>query len=140
MNLTRPSLFSKKPCPSIPSSSWPIGPWRAAYHQHRRLSRKLENIQPRTLELIQKHPERVSERDRYFIEQNYYAFARPEPEWGKSLEAGRKLLALYPDDPSGNYGMGVIYADIEDWDEALKYYEKCVDAKYRFASDLYGHG
>jgi tetratricopeptide (TPR) repeat protein len=30
--------------------------------------------------------------------------------------------------------MGVIYADIEDWDEALKYYEKSVGAKYRFGS------
>jgi TolB-like protein/predicted Ser/Thr protein kinase len=26
----------------------------------------------RTLELLQKHPERISDRDRYFIEQNYY--------------------------------------------------------------------
>lgn len=88
----------------------------------------------RTLELIQKHPERVSERDRYYIEQNYYTWGRPEPEWGKSLDAGRKLLALYPDDPSSNYEMGVIYDGIEDWDEALKYYEKSVSARSRFSS------
>jgi len=88
----------------------------------------------RTLELSQKHPERVSERDRYFIEQDYYGWGKPEPEWGKSLEAGRKLLALYPDDPLSNYEMGVIYDGIEDWDEALKYYEKSVSARSRFGS------
>jgi eukaryotic-like serine/threonine-protein kinase len=88
----------------------------------------------KALGLAQKHPERISDRDRYFLEQNYYDFARPETEWGKGLEAGRKLLALYPDDPSGNYGMGVIYSDIEDWDDALKYLGKCIELKYRFAS------
>jgi tetratricopeptide (TPR) repeat protein/predicted Ser/Thr protein kinase len=88
----------------------------------------------RTMELVEKHPERISDRDRYWIEQNYYDFNKSEPEWGKSLEAGRKLLALYPDHPSGNYEMGVIYTEIEDWDEALKYYEKSVSARSRFAS------
>jgi tetratricopeptide (TPR) repeat protein len=88
----------------------------------------------RTLELIDKYPQRVSERDRYFIEQNFYTFGKPESEWGKAIEAGRKLLALYPDDPLGNYGMAVVHSSIEDWDEALKYYEKSVRAKSRFAS------
>jgi eukaryotic-like serine/threonine-protein kinase len=97
-------------------------------------SPEAQKYSAKALELAQKHPERISDRDRYFLEQNYYAFARPETEWAKALEAGRKLLALYPDDPSGNYGMGVIYSDIEDWDEALKYLEKCVELRYRFAS------
>jgi serine/threonine protein kinase/Flp pilus assembly protein TadD len=88
----------------------------------------------RTLELIEKHPERVSERDRYFIEHNYYTWSRPEQDWGKAIEAGRKLLALYPDDPSGNYSMGVVYGRIEEWDEALKYYETAVNARDRFAA------
>jgi tetratricopeptide (TPR) repeat protein len=86
-----------------------------------------------TLELVQKHPERVSDRDRYFIEVNYYAFDRPEPEWGKALEAGRKLLSIYPDDPLGSFDMAMVHLSIEDWDEALKYFEKCVEAKFRFA-------
>ena len=88
----------------------------------------------RTLELIEKHPERVSERDRLFIEQCYYGWNKPEPEWGKSLDAGRKLIALYPDDPMSNYYMAVVNDLIENWDEALKYYEKSVSAKSRFAS------
>jgi len=80
----------------------------------------------RALELIQSHPERVSERDRLYIEQNYYLWNSPEPEWGKSLDAGRKLLALYPQDTRGAFDMGIYYANIENWDEALKYFEKCI--------------
>jgi tetratricopeptide (TPR) repeat protein/predicted Ser/Thr protein kinase len=95
---------------------------------------ELRKISARTLELIQNHPERISERDRYFIEQDYYGYVKSELEWGKSLDAGRKLLALYPDDPLSNYSMGVIYEIIEDWDEALKYFEKSVSARSRFAS------
>ncbi len=105
----------------------------SAYFNIGEFSEHRENF-ARTLELIQKHPERISDRDRYFIEQDYYAFAMPEQEWGKSLEAGRKLLALYPDHPFGNYEIGVVYSDIEDWDEALRYYEKSVRARSRFAS------
>ena len=88
----------------------------------------------RTFELIQKHPERVSEGDRLFIELGHYTFERPEPERGKAIEAGRKLLALYPDDPMGNYYMGVLYDDIEEWDEALRYYERSISARARFES------
>ncbi|MCX6563074.1 MAG: protein kinase [Candidatus Aminicenantes bacterium] len=88
----------------------------------------------RTLELIEKHPKRVSERDRLFIEQGYYGWNKPEPEWGKSLDAGRKLLALYPDDPMSNYYMAIVYDSIEDWDEALKYFEKSVSGRSRFVS------
>jgi tetratricopeptide (TPR) repeat protein/predicted Ser/Thr protein kinase len=90
-----------------------------------------------TLELVQQHPQRVSERDRYFIEQYYYSWDKPEPEWAKSLEAGRKLLALYPDDPMGNYEMALIYGAIEDWDEALRYYEKSIGGRSRLV-DTYG--
>lgn len=75
-------------------------------------------------ELVQKHPERTTERGRYLIDQEYFLWATPEPEWEKSLEAGRKLLALYPDDPSGNGNMAELYYLIEEWDEALKHFEK----------------
>jgi tetratricopeptide (TPR) repeat protein/tRNA A-37 threonylcarbamoyl transferase component Bud32 len=88
----------------------------------------------KTLELIQRRPERISEKDRYYIEQNYYANYRPEQEWGKALEAGIKGLTLYPEDPEINYSMAVVYDLTEDWDEALKYYEKCITARDRFAA------
>jgi tetratricopeptide (TPR) repeat protein len=97
----------------------------------------------RALELIQSHPERVSDRDRLFIEQDYYLFNRPEPEWGKLLEAGRKLLALYPQDTRGAYNLGMYYARMEDWNEALKYFETCVSEgdfsllAYSWLSDVF---
>jgi tetratricopeptide (TPR) repeat protein len=87
-----------------------------------------------TLELIEKHPERVSERDRLWIVQNYYYWQRPEPEWGKSLEAGRQLLALYPDDFRATYNTGVVYGAMEEWDEAQKYHERGVSAGDRFVA------
>jgi len=86
----------------------------------------------RTLELVQSHPERISDHDRLFIEQNHYLWQSPEPEFEKSLEAGRKLLALYSDDIRASYNMGVLYSRIEDWDEALKYFETCVRRQDRF--------
>jgi tetratricopeptide (TPR) repeat protein/predicted Ser/Thr protein kinase len=97
----------------------------------------------RTLDLLRSHPERVSERDRLFIEQDHYLWESPEPEWGKSLEAGRKLLALYPDDTRGAYNMGVFFGLIEDWDEALKYFETCISGgdwsilTYSWLSDVF---
>jgi tetratricopeptide (TPR) repeat protein/TolB-like protein/predicted Ser/Thr protein kinase len=86
----------------------------------------------RTLELIRDHPERISERDRYFVEQDYYVLTGPEPELVKSFEAGRKLLALYPDDPIGNFYLGMAYGDIEEYANSLKYYEQAVRGRSRF--------
>ena len=97
-----------------------------------------QNLLTRTLELIQKHPERVSERDRYFIELYYYSYDKPEPEWAKALEAGRKLLALYPDDPMGNLEMAVIYDIVEEWDEALRYYGKSIGGRSRLVDTYSG--
>jgi serine/threonine protein kinase/tetratricopeptide (TPR) repeat protein len=82
-------------------------------------------------ELVQEHPERTTERDRYLIDQEYFFWAKPEPEWGKSLEASQKLLALYPDDLSGNGHMAELYRFLEEWDEALKYFEKYVAGRGR---------
>ncbi|OGD27003.1 MAG: hypothetical protein A2V57_05305 [Candidatus Aminicenantes bacterium RBG_19FT_COMBO_65_30] len=93
---------------------------------------EVERCRTRTLELIQKHPERISERDRYIFEMGYYYGAGPEPEWGKSLDAGRKLLALYPDDLTGNTNLGIFYAEIEDWENALKCFEQAVRGRARF--------
>jgi tetratricopeptide (TPR) repeat protein/tRNA A-37 threonylcarbamoyl transferase component Bud32 len=97
-----------------------------------------QNVLTRTLELVQQHPERVSERDRYFIELYYYSYDKPEPEWAMSIEAGKKLLALYPDDPMANFEMAVIYREIEEWDEALRFYEKSLAGRSRFVDAYSG--
>jgi tetratricopeptide (TPR) repeat protein/tRNA A-37 threonylcarbamoyl transferase component Bud32/TolB-like protein len=97
-----------------------------------------QNVLTRTLELVQQHPERVSERDRYFIELYYYSYDKPEPEWARSIEAGKKLLALYPDDPMANFEMAVIYREIEEWDEALRFYEKSLAGRSRLVDAFSG--
>jgi len=86
----------------------------------------------KTLELIEKHPERIPEKDRGRFTQSYYYWEKPEPDWEKSLEEGRKNIERYPGDPSFSYAMASVYYDIEDFDEALKYFEKCVLARNRF--------
>lgn len=74
-------------------------------------------------ELVQRHPERITERDRYLLDQDILFWGQPESEWRKPLEAGRKLLALYPDDPVGSRNQADIYCYIEEWDEALRLFE-----------------
>jgi len=88
----------------------------------------------RALELVQKYPERASERDRLYLEQEFNIWGLAEPEWEKSIKAGRKLLALYPDDPDANETMAVVYYLNENWDEALGYFEKCIKGGIRKVS------
>ena len=93
---------------------------------------EVERCRTRALELVQKHPERISERDRYIFELGYYYGSGPEPEWGKAIDAARKLLALYPDDPTGSTNLGIYYGEIEDWENALKCFEQAVRGRVRF--------
>ena len=62
--------------------------------------------------------DRVSDRERYLIEAEYYS--RTEKTYDKSIEAFKKLLEIYPDDSSGNNDLGWLYNQIEEWDKAIK--------------------
>jgi serine/threonine protein kinase/Tfp pilus assembly protein PilF len=64
--------------------------------------------------------DRLPDRDRYLIEGDSYSV---DKNFDKAFEAYSKLLALYPDDHSGNNNVGVLYDEREDWDNAIKYYE-----------------
>jgi len=64
--------------------------------------------------------DRVLERERYQIQGDYYY--RLET-YDKSIEAFSKLLELYPDDINGNNVLGIIYANIEEWDKAIELHE-----------------
>ncbi len=93
---------------------------------------EVERCRVRTLELIQAHPERISERERYLFEIGYYYGSGTEPVWAKSFEAGRNLLALYPDDTTGSANLGIIYREIEDWESALRCFEQALRWRNRF--------
>jgi serine/threonine protein kinase/tetratricopeptide (TPR) repeat protein len=75
---------------------------------------------------------RLSERDRYYIEGDFHSPPRPEREWPMAIEAFSKLLSLYPDDTSANYALGLVYDNLEEWDQALKYWDICIKNKFPF--------
>jgi tetratricopeptide (TPR) repeat protein len=66
------------------------------------------------------HKDRVSERERYAIEGDYYRIN--ERTYGKAIEAYTKLLELYPDDVIANTNLGVVYSNLEEWDKAIDRY------------------
>ncbi len=80
---------------------------------------------------------RLSERDRYYIEGDFHSPPRPESEWPMAIEAFSKLLSLYPDDTGTNYALGLVYDYLEEWDQALKYWDICIKNKFPFLA-LYG--
>jgi serine/threonine protein kinase/tetratricopeptide (TPR) repeat protein len=64
--------------------------------------------------------DRISERERLLLEAEYYG--RSEKEAGRAIEAYRKFLDIYPDDPFVNTKLAYIYGQYEMWDKAI---ERC---------------
>ncbi len=64
--------------------------------------------------------DRVSERERYAIEGDYYRMS--EKTYGMAIDAYRALIDLYPDDTIANTNLGVIYSSLEEWDKAIDCY------------------
>lgn len=71
--------------------------------------------------------DRVSERERYYIEGDFYSQAEKTLE--QSIRAYNKLLDLYPDDLIGNNALGLIYLRLEQWDKAREHFEACLRNK-----------
>jgi serine/threonine protein kinase/Tfp pilus assembly protein PilF len=61
---------------------------------------------------------RVSERERYLIEGDYYWSS--EKTLDKAIEAYRGLLELYPGDSIATTNLGGVYGTLEEWDESLE--------------------
>lgn len=64
---------------------------------------------------------RLPARERYLIEASYYSFSEKTKD--KSVEAYKKLLELYPDDPEGNHNLAVNYSSIGEKYKAIEHYE-----------------
>jgi tetratricopeptide (TPR) repeat protein len=62
--------------------------------------------------------EKVSERERFFIEQNYYTLATGELE--KAAQTNELWQQTYPRDDSPYEGLGVISALLGNWEKALE--------------------
>ena len=67
------------------------------------------------------YKDRVSDRERYVIEGDYFRLS--EKTYGKAIESYKKLLDLYPDDVIANTNLGVLYTNLEEWDEAAQRYQ-----------------
>jgi len=65
--------------------------------------------------------DRVSDRERYIIEGDYYRLS--EKTYGKAIDSYQKLLALYPEDYIANTNLGVLYTGLEEWDKAIERYQ-----------------
>ncbi len=62
--------------------------------------------------------EKVSVRERYEIEAEYYQLS--ERTYDKSIEAFNKMLELYPENYVGRSDLGWAYNQIEQWDQAIE--------------------
>ncbi len=63
--------------------------------------------------------DRISDRERYLIQGDYYR--ESEKSYDKAIEAYHNFLTLYPDDRIGNSNLAILYTNLEDWDQAIKY-------------------
>jgi len=90
------------------------------------------SYQAKVLELIERRPERISERDRYFIEGQQYYFDSSDQFWPRAVEAWNKALEFDPKDSYVNYYLGHLYNNLDQWDKALAYFNVCLDNKFEY--------
>ena len=68
--------------------------------------------------------DRISDHERWLIEGTFYY--RSEKTYDKAIEAFKKVVDLYPDDPVGNNSLGLVYGYIDEPEKAAEKYEICV--------------
>jgi len=62
--------------------------------------------------------DRLSDREKHLIQGEFYRMS--EKTYDKSFEAYNKLLEIYPTDPIGTVNLGILYYELEQWDEAIE--------------------
>ncbi|MDH4197714.1 MAG: tetratricopeptide repeat protein, partial [Candidatus Aminicenantes bacterium] len=63
---------------------------------------------------------------------DYYYWRDSDRYYNKSIEACQKLLALYPEDNMGNFIAGVIYNNLDEFDQAARHLEVCRRNRYEW--------
>ncbi len=82
-----------------------------------------KNVRQKAFELR----ERVSDRERFLIEGDYYWSS--EKTLDKAIEAYSGLLKLYPDDSIAITNLGGVYSHLEEWDRSLELYRMLLQNK-----------
>ena len=93
---------------------------------YRSLAQSYGNIgfRPQEKRFMQKALElsdRLPARERRLIEGDFYG--NSEKTYDKAIEAYKKLLELYPDDPTGNHNIATKYSAIGEKQKAIEHYE-----------------
>lgn len=65
--------------------------------------------------------DRISERERYLIEGDFYRHSEETTEF--AIAAYTKLLDLYPEEWIGSINLGIMYHGLEQWDKAVECFE-----------------
>jgi len=90
-------------------------------------------LRPQRLEFMKKAMElkdRLAERERYLIEGTYY-FSW-ENTYDKARIVYQKLLDIYPTDTIALGNLALIYWYLDEFEEAIPYFERCISTKDEF--------
>ena len=71
--------------------------------------------------------DRLSLREFYLIQGQLYSIS--EETYDKAIKAYNSLLKVYPEDRCGNFNLGLLYHDLEEWDEATQRFEVSIGNK-----------
>jgi tetratricopeptide (TPR) repeat protein/tRNA A-37 threonylcarbamoyl transferase component Bud32 len=74
--------------------------------------------------------DRLSDKERFNIEGSYYG--NSENTYEESIVAYKKVLKLYPDETTANHNLAIIFDNLEQWEQAIPYYEAARQAKTDF--------
>jgi tetratricopeptide (TPR) repeat protein len=88
------------------------------------------NLRRQYAERALKHLDRLTPRERYYIEGYYYS-DRTET-LGKAIDAYKKGLELYPDAASSRNNLALIYLDLERYDDSIREYEDLRRRSFEF--------
>ena len=88
------------------------------------------NLKRQYAERALKHVDRLTPRERYYIEGYYYS-DRNET-LGQAIDAYRKALELYPDAASSRNNVALLYLELERYDEAIREYEELRRRSFEF--------
>jgi serine/threonine protein kinase/tetratricopeptide (TPR) repeat protein len=76
------------------------------------------------------HLDRLSARERYYIEGNYYFQRRAT--YDRAIAAYGKAVELYPDHSPARNNLALAYLDLERYEEAIQEGEKLIRAEWEF--------
>jgi len=83
----------------------------------------------RYLEKAMALAERVSDRERFNIQGTYFNIV--EESYEKAIKSYEEILNIYPDDEDAKLKLGAIYLNLEEWDQALVWYNRVFETKRR---------